>query len=63
MGDGGIAHVKICLKSNAETFEMIGSFVNARRCKYVLRKVESGEVKNLTEYDQAWDEAQEKIKE
>jgi hypothetical protein len=59
---GGIAHILICLKSNIRQFEILGRFKDARRAKYVLRKVESDQVKNLDQYDAAWEEAKTKIK-
>lgn len=62
MGDGGIAHIKLSLKGNMMTFEMMGNFKNARRCKYVMRKIESGEIVNKAQYDEAWEKAKELIK-
>lgn len=62
MGDGGIAHIKLVLKGNMMSFEMLGEFKRARQCNYVMTRINSGEIVNKRQYDKAWAKAQELIK-
>ena len=62
IGNGGLAHVSHLVRDNLRSFEMLGQWLDARRCKYVLIRLERGEIKNRDQYDKCWKEAKEKIK-
>lgn len=60
--ENGIAHIRLSIKGNMMSFELMGEFKKARQCKYVLTRIESGEIVNKRQYDAAWQKAQELIK-